>query len=146
VLVLLSESYREEWVPKSHDGGEIQQAVDGEKPPEGYEARTVLRFTPRMAPTKVAVFPLLKNKPELVRRAEEVHASLRGQWSAFYDEVGAIGRRYRRQDEVGTPFCVTIDFETLETGTVTVRDRDTMAQVRIATDALDGFLREKIES
>ncbi len=144
VLVLLSEAYREEWVPKSDDGGEIRPAVHGEKPPDGYEARTVLRFTPRLAPTKVAVFPLLKNKPDLVHRAEEVHAQLRGHWSAFYDEVGAIGRRYRRQDEIGTPFCVTIDFETLENGTVTVRDRDTMTQVRIAIDELDGFLREKI--
>ena len=77
------------------------------------EVRTVMRFSPRMAPMKVAVLPLLKNKPELVEKAREVQSLLTPFMTVFYDETAAIGRRYRRQDEVGTPFCVTIDFDTL---------------------------------
>ncbi|MDQ2869030.1 MAG: glycine--tRNA ligase [Verrucomicrobiota bacterium] len=101
------------------------------------ETRTVLRFHPRMAPIKAGVFPLLKNKPELVAKAREVHAMLKTHMMAFYDESGAIGRRYRRQDEAGTPFGITIDFETLgERGdelrdTVTLRHRDSMKQERV---------------
>jgi glycyl-tRNA synthetase len=101
------------------------------------ETRVVLRFHPRMAPVKCAVFPLLKNKETLVRKAREVQALLRPHMNVFYDEGGAIGRRYRRQDEIGTPFCVTIDFETLgEKGeelrdTVTLRARDSMKQERV---------------
>ena len=96
-----------------------------------------MRFHPRIAPVKVAVFPLLKNKPELVQKALEVRDLLRPLMTVFYDEAGAIGRRYRRQDEAGTPFGVTIDFDTLgEKGpelkdTVTLRDRDTMKQERV---------------
>jgi glycyl-tRNA synthetase len=144
VLVLLSEAYREEWAPTSDGGGDILPAEPGKKPPEGYEPRVVMRFTPRMAPTKVAVFPLLKNKPGLVERARAVFEGLRARWPAFYDQVGAIGRRYRRQDEVGTPFCVTVDFETLENDTVTVRDRDSMAQERIAVDELQTLLDRRL--
>ncbi len=98
------------------------------------EVRTVLRFHPRMAPIKCGIFPLLKNKPELVAKAKEVVALLRPHMMVFYDEAGAIGRRYRRQDEAGTPFGVTIDFDTIgENGpdlanTVTLRHRDSMAQ------------------
>ena len=101
------------------------------------ETRVVMRFHPRIAPIKVAVFPLLKNKPELVRKAKEVRDLLRPHMNVFYDEAGAIGRRYRRQDEAGTPFGLTIDFDTLgEKGpelqdTVTLRDRDTMKQERV---------------
>lgn len=101
------------------------------------ETRTVMRFHPRMAPIKVGVFPLLKNKPELVAKAREVHGLLKPHMMTFYDEAGAIGRRYRRQDEAGTPFGVTIDFETLgERGdelrdTVTLRHRDSMKQERV---------------
>ena len=87
------------------------------------ETRVVMRFHPRIAPIKVAVFPLLKKKPELVKKAKEVRELLRPHMSVFYDEAGAIGRRYRRQDEAGTPFGVTVDFQTLEDRTVTVRDR-----------------------
>jgi glycyl-tRNA synthetase len=116
------------------------------------ENRVVLRFHPRMAPVKVGVFPLLKNQPALVAKAREVAALLRPHLKVFYDEGGAIGRRYRRQDEVGTPFGVTIDFETLgEEGTapelrdtVTLRDRDTMAQERVRIDALLPRLLEAI--
>ncbi len=133
-LALLCNAYREEWVPKG--GGEVIPAEPGKRAPEGFEARTVMRFAPRVAPIKVAVFPLLKNKPELVAKAREVFDSLQGCWPCFYDQVGAIGRRYRRQDEVGTPFCVTIDFDTLEDDTVTLRERDSMAQERIAVKDL----------
>ncbi len=110
------------------------------------EVRTVLRFAPCIAPIKVGVFPLLKNKPELVAKAREVERLLRPHMAVFYDESGAIGRRYRRQDEVGTPFGVTIDFETVEgikegpmagrTDTVTLRHRDSMVQERVAINEL----------
>jgi glycyl-tRNA synthetase len=114
------------------------------------ETRVVLRFAPCIAPVKVAIFPLLKNKPELVARAKAVRDLLRPHMNVFYDEAGAIGRRYRRQDEVGTPFCVTIDFDTLgEKGddlkdTVTLRDRDTMKQERLKISELLPFLLSKI--
>jgi len=114
------------------------------------ESRVVMRFHPRIAPIKVAVFPLLKNKPELVKKAKTVRDLLRPHMSVFYDEAGAIGRRYRRQDEAGTPFGVTIDFETLgEQGpalqdTVTLRDRDTMKQERVKIGELVSILLEKI--
>ncbi|MFL6539994.1 MAG: glycine--tRNA ligase [Chthoniobacterales bacterium] len=110
------------------------------------ETRTVLRFHPRMAPIKVGVFPLLKNKPELVAKAREVHALLKPHMMVFYDEAGAIGRRYRRQDEAGTPFGLTIDFETLgERGdelrdTVTLRHRDSMKQERVKISELLGII------
>src|SRR5437016_8939280 len=114
------------------------------------ETRVVMRFHPRIAPIKVAVFPLLKNKPELVRKAKEVRDLLRPHLTVFYDEAGAIGRRYRRQDEAGTPFGVTVDFETLgEQGpelkdTVTLRDRDSMNQERVSIAELPALLLEKV--
>jgi len=114
------------------------------------ESRVVMKFHPRIAPIKVAVFPLLKNKPALVEKAKAVRDLLRPHMSVFYDEAGAIGRRYRRQDEAGTPFGVTIDFETLgEQGpalqdTVTLRDRDTMKQERVKIGNLAPMLVEKI--
>ena len=131
-LALLCEAYREEWVPSGGTPGGLRDAEPGQPVPAGYEARTVLRFAPRLAPVKVAVFPLLKNKPELVAKAREVFERLQARWACFWDAAGAIGRRYRRQDEIGTPFGVTIDFQTLDDGTVTLRDRDTMKQVRLA--------------
>ena len=114
------------------------------------ETRTVLHFHPRIAPIKVGVFPLLKNKPELVAKAREIVAMLRPHMSVFYDETAAIGRRYRRQDEAGTPFGVTIDFETLGEekpelkDTVTLRERDSMQQRRIPITELLPFLLGKI--
>ena len=114
------------------------------------ETRTVMRFHPRMAPIKCGIFPLLKNKPQLVEKAREIVASLRGVMNVFYDESGAIGRRYRRQDEAGTPFCVTVDFDTIgengpeKEGTVTLRHRDSMQQERIAIADLKNYLLEKI--
>src|SRR4026208_2073019 len=109
-----------------------------------------MKFHPRVAPFKVAVFPLLKNRPELVSKATEVRNLLQPHMSVFYDEAGAIGRRYRRQDEAGTPFGVTIDFETLgEKGdelkdTVTLRERDSMKQTRVKISELAALLRERI--
>src|SRR4051812_28300000 len=92
------------------------------------EKRTVLRLSPRLAPVKVAILPLLKNKEALTNRAQELYGRLKRRYAVFYDEAGAIGRRYRRQDEIGTPWCVTIDFETIEKdGTFTLRERDSMA-------------------
>jgi glycyl-tRNA synthetase len=113
------------------------------------ETRVVLRFHPRVAPIKVGVFPLLKNKPDLVRKAEEVRDLLRPFMNVFYDDSGAIGRRYRRQDEAGTPFGITIDFDTIgengpeKEGTVTLRHRDSMVQERIPIrDLLSRLLPE----
>jgi glycyl-tRNA synthetase len=105
------------------------------------EKRIVLRFHPRVAPVKVGVFPLLKNRPQLVEKARAVRDLLRSHMNVFYDDTGAIGRRYRRQDEAGTPYCVTIDFDTLGErpelrDTVTLRDRDTMRQERVPIDEL----------
>ncbi len=114
------------------------------------EKRVVMRFSPRIAPVKVAVFPLLKNRPELVVKALEVRDLLRPLMTVYYDDGGAIGRRYRRQDEAGTPFGVTIDFDTLgEQGeslkdTVTLRDRDTMKQTRVKISELPALLQESI--
>ncbi|MDB6065465.1 MAG: glys dimeric: glycine--trna ligase [Pedosphaera sp.] len=113
------------------------------------ETRVVMKFHPRIAPIKVGVFPLLKNKPELVKKALEVRDLLRPYMNVFYDEAGAIGRRYRRQDEAGTPFGVTIDFDTLGEkpemlNTVTLRERDTMQQTRVKVEDLLPLLLGKI--
>jgi glycyl-tRNA synthetase len=113
------------------------------------ETRVVMRFHPRVAPIKVGVFPLLKNKPELVAKAREVQQLLKSEFNCFYDESGAIGRRYARQDEAGTPFCVTVDFDTLGEkpellDTVTLRHRDDSRQERIAIRDLVGWLRERV--
>ena len=109
------------------------------------EKRIVLRFSPRIAPVKVAVFPLLKNKEQLVGRAKELYKKLQRKYAVFYDESGNIGKRYRRQDEIGTPWCVTIDFETIEKdGTFTLRERDSMQQKRITEADLFALLEEKV--
>ena len=109
------------------------------------EVRTYLRFKPSIAPVKVAVFPLLKNKPELVKRAREIFLDLKKEFGAVqFDDNGNIGKRYRRQDEIGTPFCVTIDFNTLEAAAhVTVRDRDTGKQEIVSKKELVRYLKEK---
>ncbi|MDO8552970.1 MAG: glycine--tRNA ligase [bacterium] len=104
----------------------------------GKEARTYLKFNPAVAPVKAAVFPLLKNKPELVAKAREVYTSLKKNVpQIMWDDNGNIGKRYRRQDEIGTPVCITIDFQTLEDDTVTVRDRDTGKQERVSVSELE---------
>jgi glycyl-tRNA synthetase len=123
--------------------GYAEEDVTDEK--GNVEKRTVLRLSPRVAPVKVAVLPLLKNKPELVARAGELYRRLKRKYAVFYDEGGAIGRRYRRQDEIGTPWCVTIDFETIEKdGTFTLRERDSMGQTRINEAELFSLLEEKL--
>jgi len=114
------------------------------------DIRTVLRFKPSMAPIKLGIFPLLKKNEEQVRIAKDIQKKLQPWFNVFYDDAGAVGRRYRRQDEVGTPFCVTVDFDTLgESGddlknTVTIRHRDSMEQERIAIDALLPWLMERV--
>jgi glycyl-tRNA synthetase len=135
VLALICEAYTEDQAPDEKGN---------------METRTVLRFHPRMAPIKCAVFPLLKNKEPLVAKAKEIVDLLRPHMYVFYDESGAIGRRYRRQDEVGTPFGVTVDFETLGEkdaslrDTVTLRERDTMKQERMKISDLPGILSARI--
>ena len=117
---------------------------------EKSDVRTVMHFHPRMAPIKAAIFPLLKKNEEQVRIAREIEAELRPFMNVFYDEAGAVGRRYRRQDEVGTPFCITVDFETLGEeapelkGTVTIRHRDSMEQERVAISELLGWVLKRI--
>jgi len=120
----------------------ISDAYVEEKLPDG-EMRTVLRFSPKTAPVKIGVFPLMK-KDELVPKSKEVFHLLRNHWNTEYDDSGAIGKRYRRQDELGTPFCVTIDYDTLKDNTVTVRDRDSMLQERVYIDQLKTYFIEKI--
>jgi len=135
VLALICEAYAEDEAPD--EKGKM-------------ETRIVLRFHPRLAPIKCAVFPLLKNKEPLVAKAKEIVDLLRPHMTVFYDESGAIGRRYRRQDEVGTPFCITVDFETLGEkdpalrDTVTLRDRDSMKQERLAIKDLASVLTARI--
>ncbi len=134
-LALISHAYTEDQAPD--EKGRL-------------ESRVVMKFHPRIAPIKVGVFPLLKNRPELVAKARQVRDLLRPHLNVFYDEAGAIGRRYRRQDEAGTPFGVTIDFDTLgEKGpelqdTVTLRDRDTLKQERVKIGDLLSLLLEKV--
>lgn len=108
------------------------------------DARTVLKFPPDIAPIKVAVFPLLKNKPELVVKAREIFDDLRGEIKCEFDDNGNVGKRYRRQDEIGTPYCVTVDFDTLENDEVTIRDRDTMQQEKVKASELKAWLKNKI--
>ena len=114
------------------------------------ETRTVLKLHPRLAPYKAAVFPLLANKPDLVNKAKEIFESLKGDFMVAWDDRGNIGKRYRAQDEAGTPYCITVDFDTLEEtppagGTVTVRDRDTMKQERVKIPELQAYLTEKVK-
>ena len=125
ILMLLCEAYREE-------------EVDG-------DTRTLMKFHPKIAPITVAVFPLVKKggMPEVAHAIEE---DLRRSFKTFYDEKGAIGRRYRRMDEAGTPFCVTVDGDTLDDGTVTLRDRDSMEQVRVSKDRLVAAVHDKIDA
>ena len=106
------------------------------------DTRTVLHLHPALAPYKVAVLPLSK---KLSKKAEEVYSKLSEKFTCDYDEAGSIGKRYRREDEIGTPYCVTIDFDTLEDETVTIRDRDTMEQVRVKIDELEAWISEKMK-
>ncbi len=109
------------------------------------KSRTVLRLPVNLAPVKIAVFPLMKNKPKLVAKAREIFNELKIQYMCEFDDNGNVGKRYRRQDEIGTPYCVTIDFDTLDTGEVTVRDRDTMEQEKVHIDNLVQYCNDKIK-
>lgn len=128
-LAMISNALQEENVPDA-DG---QDSV-----------RTVMKLNPAIAPVKVAVLPLLKNKEELTSAATVLYDQLKVHFNCQYDEKDAIGRRYRRQDAIGTPYCVTIDFETLENNTVTVRDRDSLEQVRLKIDEVKNFVQDKV--
>jgi len=127
-LAFMLEAYAEDEAPNSKGG---------------VDTRTVMRFDPRLAPVKVAVLPLSRNA-DLSPKARDLAAQLRKRWNVDFDDAGAIGRRYRRQDEIGTPFCVTIDFDTLEDQAVTVRSRDTMEQERIGLDAVESWLSARL--
>ena len=112
----------------------------------GEDIRTVLKINKKLAPIKVAVFPLMKNKPELVAKAREIYDTLKTDFMCEFDDNGNVGKRYRRQDEIGTPYCITVDFDSLEKGDVTVRDRDTMKQERIEIAKLSEFFKEKFSN
>jgi glycyl-tRNA synthetase len=112
--------------------------------PDGNETRVVLRLHPALAPYKAAILPL-QRKPDLINLAKSIRGTIRKRYITSYDETGSIGRRYRRQDEIGTPFCITPDFQSLEDGTVTIRDRDSMAQERVAIADLVGWIEARIE-
>jgi glycyl-tRNA synthetase len=124
-LAALVNAYREESVPGEEEG------------------RTVLALHPTLAPVKAAVFALTK-KDGMPEMAKRIAGELRQHFPVDYDETGSIGKRYRRQDEVGTPFCITVDGESVNDGTVTVRDRDTLKQDRVAATALRGYLAERL--
>ena len=128
VLAFLLEAYDEDTAPNTKGG---------------VDKRTVMRFDPRLAPVKAAVLPLSRN-PQLSPKARQLAADLRQRWHVEFDDAGAIGRRYRRQDEIGTPYCVTVDFDTLDDDAVTVRNRDTMAQERVALGQIERYLLERL--
>ena len=123
VLTFLSDAYHEEEL-------------------EGGDVRTVLKFHPALAPIKAAILPLSK---KLSEKALEVFEQLSKHFTVEYDDAGSIGKRYRRQDEIGTPYCITIDFDTLEDQTVTVRDRDTMEQIRLSVFDLEDYISGKLD-
>ena len=129
VLMFLDQAYTEEKAPTANGKEEI---------------RTVLKLDKRLSPVKVAILPLSK-KEELTRPAKKIYQDLREFFMAEYDETQSIGKRYRRQDEIGTPYCVTVDFETLNDEAVTIRDRDTMEQERIKIQELKKYLEEKLK-
>jgi glycyl-tRNA synthetase len=128
VLAFLLDSFDEDQAPNAKGG---------------VDTRTVLRLDPRLAPVKVAVLPLSRNA-DLSPKARDLAQELRKRWNVDFDDAGAIGRRYRRQDEIGTPYCITVDFDTLEDSAVTVRDRDSMTQERIGIDALPAWFSTRL--
>lgn len=112
----------------------------------GGEKRTFLKFHPSIAPVKAAILPLVKNKEPLVKAARDLFEKVQMRYNVQWDATGAIGRRYRRADEVGIPYCITVDFDTIEKdNAVTIRDRDTTEQVRIPVDEVMSYLSEKID-
>ncbi|MGZ5363418.1 MAG: glycine--tRNA ligase [Mycobacterium sp.] len=129
LMAFLVDAYHEDEAPKAKGG---------------VDKRTVLRLDPRLAPVKAAVLPLSRNE-ELSPKARDLAAELRKSWNIEFDDAGAIGRRYRRQDEIGTPFCVTVDFDSLEDQAVTIRERDAMTQDRVALDAVSDYLATRLK-
>ena len=127
-LAFLCEAYSEDEAPD--EKGKMQ-------------TRTVMKFHPRIAPIKAAVFPLVK-KDGMPEIAKDIYRTLKARFPTFYDEKGAVGRRYRRQDEAGTPFCITVDGQTVSDKTVTVRDRDTLEQSRVKIDDLESDLLKRL--
>nr|WP_210727263.1 glycine--tRNA ligase [Sanguibacter hominis] len=128
LMAFLVEAYAEDEAPNAKGGVDV---------------RTVLRLDPRLAPVKAAVLPLSRNE-QLSPKARDLAAQLRKTWNIDFDDAGAIGRRYRRQDEIGTPFCITVDFDTLEDHAVTIRHRDSMEQERVALDQVEGYLAARL--
>ena len=128
MLALLLDAYTED------------EAPDAKGNPE---KRTVMRLDPRIAPVKAAVLPLSRN-PDLSPKARDLAAALRKRWNTDFDDASAIGRRYRRQDEIGTPYCVTVDFDTLNDQAVTVRARDSMQQERVSIANVESYLAERL--
>lgn len=122
----------------------LSSAYNEEEIEEG--ERLVMKFPKKLAPIKIAIFPLLKNKPQLVEKAKSIFNKLKKDWMCEFDDNGNIGKRYRRQDEIGTPYCVTVDFDSLEKKDVTVRDRDTMKQERIAIIDLSEYFKDKFKN
>ena len=127
-LAFLCEAYHEDQAPD--DKGEMQ-------------TRVVMKFHPRIAPIKAAVFPLVK-KDGMPEVAQKIYRELKKRWNVFYDEKGAVGRRYRRQDEAGTPYCITVDGQTLQDQTVTIRDRDTLKQWRVKVEEVTAELAGRL--
>jgi glycyl-tRNA synthetase len=128
LMAFLVDAYVEEEVPNAKGG---------------VDKRTVLKLDPRLSPVKAAILPLSRNE-KLSPMARELAANLRQLWNVDFDDAGAIGRRYRRQDEIGTPFCITVDFDSLDDQAVTVRDRDTMAQERVPLAELEAYLAVRL--
>lgn len=128
LMAFLVESYTEDEAPNTKGG---------------VDTRTVLKLDPRLAPVKAAVLPLSRNE-QLSPKARDLAAELRRSWNVEFDDAGAIGRRYRRQDEIGTPFCITVDFDTLDDQAVTIRHRDDMSQQRVALDQVTGYLAQRL--
>ncbi len=129
MLAILIDAYSEEKAPTAEKGES--------------ETRVVLKFHPNLAPIKAAVLPLVKDE-KLIKIAKDIHKDLKREWNSMYDEAGTIGRRYRRQDEIGTPFAITVDFDTIKDKSVTVRDRDTMKQERVAVKKLASYLPDRL--
>ena len=128
LMAFLVEAYTEDQAPNAKGG---------------VDTRTVLKLDPRLSPVKAAVLPLSRNEA-LSPKARALAAELRGYWNVEFDDAQAIGRRYRRQDEIGTPFCITVDFDTLEDQAVTIRERDTMTQERVALTQVRDYLATRL--
>jgi glycyl-tRNA synthetase len=137
LLMLICDAYDEEKVDSEKNANSAEGSTD--------DTRTVLRFHPTVAPITVAVLPLMK-KDGLAELAQDIRSELMEDFATDYDQAGAIGRRYRRQDEAGTPFCITIDYQSKDDGTVTLRYRDSMEQVRVPRTALTEKIRQEIKN